>query len=263
MNNKYTLEVCADSVESVLAAERGGADRIELCGNLSIGGTTPSVALFQQIRKYSNIKTNILIRPRAGDFCYTPDEFQIMKREIKLFNSLGANGVVIGILRPDGTLNMEQMTELIAEAGGMSVTLHRAFDMCIDPFKALEESIELKIDTILTSGQKNRSVEGISLLRELNKKALGKIDIMAGSGIEAGNIKNIYLETGIKSYHMSGKISVSSAMKFKNQDINMGSSYNNEYEILRTDERKVYEARKVLDIILDSELDRFKNGRGV
>ena len=135
----YMLEVCVDSVESAIAAQRGGAKRLELCGNLIIGGTTPTPALFRAVKAAVDIKIHVLIRPRFGDFCYTDAEFAIIREEVRQFRELGADGVVIGILRPDGSLNMEQMGELIREAGGMQITLHRAFDVCSDPMRALEE----------------------------------------------------------------------------------------------------------------------------
>ena len=144
---KFILEVCADSVESVLAAEKGGADRIELCGNVVIGGTTPSESLFREIREHSDIKIHALIRPRFGDFCYTDYEFDIIRSEVRRFRELGAQGVVIGMLRPDGSLDVEHLAQLMEEAKGMSVTLHRAFDVCRDPMEALEQAISLGFHT--------------------------------------------------------------------------------------------------------------------
>ena len=145
---KYTLEVCVDSVESALAAEAGGAHRIELCGNLMIGGTTPSPKLFEEIKKTSDIKIHVLIRPRFGDFCYSEYEYSIMKEEIKMFRELGADAVVVGALNTDGTLNLNQMEGLLSEKGNMSVTLHRAFDVCANPIVVLQQAIDLGIDTI-------------------------------------------------------------------------------------------------------------------
>lgn len=140
---KFILEVCADSVESVLAAEKGGADRIELCGNVVIGGTTPSESLFREIREHSDIKIHALIRPRFGDFCYTDYEFDIIRSEVRRFRELGVQGVVIGMLRPDGSLDVEHLAQLMEEAKGMSVTLHRAFDVCRDPMEALSRPFPL------------------------------------------------------------------------------------------------------------------------
>ena len=186
---EYILEACVDSVESAMAAVQGGADRLELCGNLSIGGTTPGPWLFDEIRKRSDIRIHALIRPRFGDFCYTDAEFSMIKNAVKDFREMGAEGVVFGVLKPDGTLNMEQMKELMEAAGDMSVTLHRAFDVCVDPIEAMEQAISLGIDTILTSGQRNVCLQGADLLKELVEKSQGRITIQAGSGVGAEVIR--------------------------------------------------------------------------
>lgn len=189
------LEVCADSMESALAAERGGADRIELCGNLVIGGTTPSQALFEKIRKETSLKIRVLLRPRFGDFCYSQNEYEILKEEVKLFRRLGADGIVIGCLNPDGSLNMEQMQGLIAEAGDMDVALHRAFDVSRDALEALEQAISLGCRTILTSGQKNSAWEGREFLAKMQQESGGRIEILAGSGIKPEIIDQLHEET--------------------------------------------------------------------
>lgn len=243
----FILEVCADSVESVLAGERGGAARIELCGNLVIGGTTPSPKLFEEIRKYSDIRIHALIRPRFGDFCYTPYEYSIIKEEVRMFRELGAEGVVIGILGPEGTLNLEAMYGLMEEAEGMSVTLHRAFDMTADPYEAMEQAISLGIDTILTSGQKNICTEGIPLLKSLKEKSRGRICIQAGSGVNAGVIPKVYASSGVTAYHMSGKVVLDSAMSYRKEEVNMGLPSLSEYAIYRTGEENVRQARCVLE----------------
>lgn len=168
--SSYLLECCVDSVESALIAEKGGADRLELCSNLIIGGTTPTLSLFRRIRMLSDIRIHALIRPRFGDFLYSGEEFQVIAEEVRQFRQAGAEGVVIGCLTPAGSLHMEYMKQLMEAADGMSVTLHRAFDMCRDPFEALEQSRELGIDTILTSGQAPSCLEGIALLQELQEK---------------------------------------------------------------------------------------------
>ena len=171
--DNFILEACVDSVESAMAAVRGGATRLELCGSLVIGGTTPNPWLFKEIRRLSDIRIHALIRPRFGDFCYTDEEFILIKEAVKEYRCLGAEGVVIGNLNPDGTLNMEQMKVLMEEAGDMSVTLHRAFDVCADPYETMEQAISLGIDTILTSGQKNVCTLGTDLLRDLVEKSAG------------------------------------------------------------------------------------------
>lgn len=243
----YILEACVDSVESALAAAQGGATRLELCSNLIIGGTTPSPWLFKEIRKHTDIRIHALIRPRFGDFCYTDPEFAIIKQAVADFRELGAEGVVFGILKPDGTLNMEQMKELMDAAGDMSVTLHRAFDVCADPYRALDQAIELGIDTILTSGQKNVCIEGAELLRELVEKSGDRITIQVGSGVSAEVIRQMYPLTHARAYHMSGKVTLDSAMEYRREGVNMGLPTLSEFEVWRTDPEKIREAIKVLE----------------
>ena len=244
---KYILESCVDSVESALAAAKGGADRLELCANLIIGGTTPSPALFEEIRKVSPIRIHALIRPRFGDFCYTDYEFAMIRREVAMYREMGAEGVVIGILNPDGSLNMEQMEILMEEAGGMSVTLHRAFDVCRDPFEALDQAKKLGIHTILTSGQKNSASAGRDLLKELTERAGDAIDIMAGGGVNAQVIRELAPYTGAHVFHMSGKITLDSRMEYRREGVNMGLPSLSEFEIWRTKEENIRAAREVLD----------------
>ena len=243
----YTLECCVDSVESAIAAKKGGADRIELCSALVIGGLSPSQALYRKIREQVDLPIRVLLRPRFGDFCYTDFEHEIIKEEIRSFRKLGADGIVIGTMKPDGTLNVEQMKELIEEAQGMSVTLHRAFDMCKNPFMALEEARKLGINTILTSGQKNTCIDGVELLKELVEKAQGETEILVGGGVDASVLPVLAEKTKAKSYHMSGKISMESEMRYRKQDVSMGIASVSEYEIWRTSEKRVREARKILD----------------
>lgn len=242
----YILECCVDSVESAINAAKGGASRLELCSNLVIGGTTPDVALVKEIRKYTDIRIHALIRPRFGDFCYTEHEMEIMKSQIRALKEAGVEGAVIGILKEDGELDCEKMQELLQECENMSVTLHRAFDMCRDPYKAMEQAIELGINTILTSGQKQSAWEGRELLAELIEKADGRIDIMAGAGIGASVIEQLIPVTKGTSYHMSGKVTLDSPMKYRKTDVSMGLPSLSEYEIWQTSEDAVREAVEVL-----------------
>jgi copper homeostasis protein len=243
---KFTLEVCADSVESVLAAQEGGADRIELCQNIVIGGTSPSESLFLEVKKHSDIRIHVLLRPRFGDFCYTEHEFQILKMEVQRFRELGADGVVIGMLNPDGTLDLAHLKELVEAAGDMSVTLHRAFDVCWDPMEALEQAISLGIDTILTSGQEDSCEKGIALLKTLEEKSAGRIQIMAGAGVNADVIRPIYEQAGLTCYHMTGKTLLESEMRYRKENVKMGLPFLSEFEIYRTDTEKVRQARDVI-----------------
>lgn len=243
----YLLECCVDSVESAMEAKRGGADRIELCSGLIIGGLSPSKALFEEIRKNVDIRIHVLLRPRFGDFCYTEYEHHIIKEEVKMFRELGADGVVIGSLNPDGTLNIEQMKELIEEAGNMSITLHRAFDMCKDPLETLQQAKELGIHTILTSGQKNNCIDGTDLLAQLVKEAAGEIDILIGGGVDGTVIEALYQKTGSRTYHMSGKVTLDSEMEYRKADVNMGIASMSEYEIWRTSAERIAQAKSVLE----------------
>ena len=243
---KYILECCVDSIESAINAQSGGASRIELCSNLIIGGTTPDLALVGEIRRHTDIRIHALIRPRFGDFCYSKYEMEIMKSQIRALKEAGVEGVVIGILDTDGSLDVRKMKELLQEADGLSVTLHRAFDMCRDPFEAMEQAIELGIDTILTSGQKQSAWEGRELLTELIEKADGRIDIMAGAGVSAAVIEKLIPVTKGTSYHMSGKITLDSPMKYRKEGVSMGLPSLSEYEIWRTSESAVKEAVEVL-----------------
>lgn len=247
----FVLECCVDSVDSAVNAAKGGAVRLELCGNLIIGGTTPSPSLFKEIRKYTDIPINVLIRPRFGDFCYNSHEIEIMCDEIRTFREMGANAAVIGVLNPDGTLNREAMEKLIEAAGDMKITLHRAFDVCKDPCRAMEEAISMGVHTILTSGQKNSCLAGWELLRELVEKAQDRIEILVGAGVDAAAIKELAPKTHARSFHMSGKITRDSAMEFRNQGVNMGIPSFSEFEIWETSEEKIREARTVLEELVE------------
>ena len=247
MGNNFLLECATDSVESALAAAKGGADRLELCANLIIGGTTPTLTLYDEVRSHSDIPLFILIRPRFGDFLYTDYEANVICREIKMFQKAGAEGVVIGSLNKDGSLNVEHMKRFIDSAKDMSITLHRAFDMCADPFATLKQARELGVNTILTSGQAPSSLEGIDLYEKLIEKANGEISILAGGGIKASTIEKLLKQTSLTAFHMSGKIVVESSMVFRNPAVSMGLPGISEYNIWLTDESNVREARKVLD----------------
>lgn len=242
----YILEVCADSVQSAVAAQEGGADRIELCSGLVIGGLSPSPALFKQIRKYTDLKIRTLLRPRFGDFCYDDYEFQTLKEEVEMFRELGADGVVIGMLNSDGTLDMERIEVLVNAAGDIGITLHRAFDVCRDPYEALEQCASLGIDTILTSGQKSSAWEGRGLLAELAEQAAGRVEILAGAGVNPGVIEKLAGCTAVRAFHMSGKKVMDSRMEFRREGVPMGIPGFSEFEIWQTDREQVRRAVQVL-----------------
>ena len=244
---EYILEACVDSVESAMAAVEGGADRLELCGNLIIGGTTPGPWLFDEIRKRSDIRIHALIRPRFGDFCYTDAEFSMIKHAVEDFRKMGAEGVVFGVLKPDGTLNMEQMKELMEAAGDMSVTLHRAFDVCVDPIEQWNRQSHWESIRSLLQVSVMYVVQGADLLKELVEKSQGRITIQAGSGVGAEVIRQLYPLTGVRAYHMTGKRVIDSEMQFRKDGVNMGLPMLSEYEIWRTDVDNIRAAKKVLE----------------
>lgn len=231
------IEGCVDSHASALAACRGGADRLELCANLSIGGTTPSPALFRQVRRDCRLPVNVLVRPRFGDFLYSEAELEEMEDCVRLFRDLGADGVVLGALTPDGRLDEAAMARLVNAAGDMTVTLHRAFDMTRDPLEALEAAIRLGCRTILTSGQEKDALTGAEILRLLRERAMGRMSIMAGCGVRAGNIREIHRRTGVHIFHTSGRWGpVDSGMAYRKASVSMGLPSLPEYELWRTDE---------------------------
>lgn len=241
------LEVCVDSAESAVQAVKGGANRLELCAGLVIGGTTPEQALYEKVRELTDTRIHVLIRPRYGDFLYSDYEFEIISRSVALYRMLGADGVVVGCLLPDGSLDRERMERLRELAGPIHMTLHRAFDMCRDPYEALEQAKELGINTILTSGQKNSCLEGRALIAGLVKESGGKTDIMAGGGVDAEVIRQLRRTADVSLFHMSGKKILDSSMKYRRQEVSMGIPGLGEYELFRTDPEKIREARKALD----------------
>ena len=240
MIKDFTIEVCVDSVQSAINAETGGANRVELCDNLFEGGTTPSAGTINQTRKHLNIDLNVIIRPRGGDFLYSSDEFELMKYDIQVAKDLGADGIVIGILKPDGSVDMDRTGELVDLAKPLSVTFHRAFDMVSNPFLALEDIIELKIDRILTSGLEVSAYEGVDTIKQLVQKANDQIIIMPGGGINERNIKKIVNETGVKECHVSGRRKIPSQMTYRNFNAFMGGAVRlPEYEIAVTDPLRI------------------------
>jgi copper homeostasis protein len=205
---KYTLEICANSIQSALAAQAGGAGRIELCQNLEQGGITPSYGLIREVKKRLSIPVLVLIRPRPGDFIYTEEEFNSIKSDIEACKKLGCEGVVTGILDKDGNVDTERCAELVNLARPMQLTFHRAFDCCADPFSALQDIIGSGFDRILTSGMADHALEGAPLLAQLVQQAGGRIAIMPGAGITVLNIREIAEITGASEFHTSAKINL-------------------------------------------------------
>lgn len=221
----YKFEVCANSVESCVEAQRGGTDRVELCAGIPEGGTTPSYGDIVMARKLLiTTKLHVIIRPRGGDFLYSDLEREIMLEDVRMARRLGVDGVVFGVLTSDGDIDMDFMRQLMAESEGMSVTFHRAFDVCCNPFVALEQIIELGCDRILTSGQMPKAEDGVDLLKQLVEKAGDRIIIMPGCGVNAGNIAKIAQITGAKEFHFSARSKHESGMQFRKSRVSMGGS---------------------------------------
>lgn len=201
------LEVCAGSIESIKAAYEGGAYRVELCSALSEDGLTPSVGMIRYAKSLEELVVNVLIRPRSGDFVYTDDEVRCMEEDIRVCGELGVDGVVIGALTPCGDIDIDVSRRLIARAKGMSVTFHRAFDVCRRPFESLEQIISLGCDRLLTSGQAPTAEKGIDLLCQLVAKAQGRLVVMPGSGVNPDNAAAILDATDTAEIHASARSS--------------------------------------------------------
>lgn len=219
MDNKIRIEICVDSIESALNAQKGGADRIELCSDLNAGGLTPSKGLIEYTISHLQIPVFVMIRPRSGNFLYSRAEFQIMKSDIFAAKVAGASGIVIGMLNSDSTIDTCRVKDLIEISHPLPVTFHRAFDMVINQEKALEQIIELGCSRILTSGGKPRAIDGCHKIAELHKLSSGRIIIMPGSGVTDANIPQLYQDTGCKEYHLSASSQSPAKVKLFNEDL--------------------------------------------
>ena len=211
---KYTIEIATSDFLTTKSAVEGGADRIELCANLAEGGTTPSYGHIKQCREAFEILIYPIIRPRGGDFLYNKEEFEIMLQDVKLCKQLGCDGVVIGLLNSNGSIDIKRTAVLVEAAYPLGVTFHRAFDRCRDPFEAMEQLIGIGCERILTSGQKPAAPDAIELIFQLNKTADERIIIMPGSGVRKENIKMLAEQTGCVEFHSSLRDKVKSAMEF-------------------------------------------------
>ena len=234
----YRFEICANSVASCIAAQEGGADRVELCSGIPEGGTTPSFGMIRKARASINIALNVIIRPRGGDFLYSPEELEEMIYDIKVAKELGADGLVFGCLLPDGAVDKVNMKRLMDAAGDTPVTFHRAFDHTSDPFQALEDIIGLGCARILTSGCRPSALEGAPLLAQLVEKSAGRIIIMPGCGINEANIAETARLSGAREFHFSAREPVESGMVFRNPQVTMGSE-DDPYGTVQTTARRV------------------------
>lgn len=231
----YKFEVCLENAESVVNAEKGGASRVELCSDLFEGGLTPSLGMLRTCRRLSRIDISAMVRPRGGDFCYTDDEFQVMKEDVKIFREEGIFSVVFGILTPDGRIDEERNAELIELARPMKVTFHRAFDMTRDAEESLETLIRLKVDRVLTSGLEPSVLEGMFTLKKLVEIAGDRIIVMPGAGINHRNFRYIRDNIGAKEYHVHPTYRKESKMVYRPGHIFMGGTLRqSEYALTST-----------------------------
>ena len=224
------VEVGVDSLESAIAAERGGARRVELCGSLVEGGVTPSAGLIATTRQKISIGLHVMIRPRAGDFCYTADEFEVMRRDVLMAKQLGADGVVFGILDQDANVDIERTRSLVDLAKPLNTTYHRAFDMSADLLVSLGRVAETGADRILTSGAATTAIEGTAKLRNLVEAASGRMTIMACGGIDHRNVQGVLKGTSAGEIHVGLRTPIASPMRYRNNTISMGPFRGNEYQ---------------------------------
>lgn len=243
---KFCIEICANSVLSCIEAQKGGADRVELCAGIPEGGTTPSFGMINMAREKISIGLNVIIRPRGGDFLYTDEEVEEMIQDICMARESGADGLVFGALTPDGDVDMDVMGKLMVAAGDLPVTFHRAFDHARDPFDALDKIRRLGCRRILTSGQAPTAADGIPLLSSLVKAAGDDVIIMPGCGVNLGNILQICEMTGAREFHMSVREKVSSRMVYRNPSASMGKG-SDDYNV------EVTSADKVSGVVLAME----------
>jgi copper homeostasis protein len=223
------LEICVDSVESAVAAERGGAERVELCSDLLEGGITPSPGLIEAVRGRLSIDVFVMIRPRGGDFCYTAEEFAVMKSDIEYAKRLGADGVVLGILDADGYVDVERTQELVEAAKPLPVTFHRAVDVSVDLADSLERVIASGAQRVLTSGGKRRALDSTREIRDAIGRTRGRLTVMTGGGLNPENIRTVAEETGAGEYHASLNTGIPSPVRFRSDSLFLGADLEREY----------------------------------
>ena len=244
------LEICVDSYASAMAAIRGGADRLELCSALAVGGLTPSPALLKQIRRVSGIPVRCLMRPRGGDFLYTKEEIEQMALEMEALKDAGADGFVIGCLTADGELDGDAMAPLLKAAEGAGLTLHRCIDVSRDPAKTYRDAAALGFDTVLTSGGAGSCRAGLETIRELIalREETSGPEVLIGAGVNADLISEFLGKVpGARAFHMSGKMLVESGMVFRREGVPMGLPGLDEWHIQQTDEEAVRDAKCILE----------------
>ena len=239
VKNDLIVEVCVDSLESAVAAERGGAKRVELCSALQEGGVTPSAGLIATARKEVSVALHVMIRPRAGDFYYSADEFSVMSRDVLMAKQLGADGVVFGLLNRNGRVDIPRTRQLVDLARPLKTTFHRAFDMSSDLLQSLDDVVGAGVDRILTSGSAQSALEGAETLSELVRASGERVIIMAAGGINDQNIEAVIKQTGTREIHVGLRTPVASPMQFMNENISMGTIKGQEYQRFMVTEESV------------------------
>jgi len=243
---KITLEICLESIDSVIASERGGAQRVELCANLLEGGTTPSAGTLRAARERSSIAINVMVRPRGGDFLYTETEFASMQHDVRMAKDLGADGIVLGLLRADGTVDVDRTRQLVELAAPLPVTFHRAIDVSRDLLEALEAVVSTGAARVLTSGGQPSVADGAPMVAKMVEAAGDRIIVMPGCGITPDNVLSILETTGASEVHIALDEQVQSPMEFRKTEIPMGGVEGGEYLRYVTPESAV---RKVAQIL--------------
>lgn len=234
------IEICVEGIDGLAAAQEAGADRVELCASLLEGGITPSLGVVRQAKALARIPFMVIIRPRGGDFLYSEREFQTMLDDVRALREMGVAGVVAGCLTPNGRIDEPRMNAIVAAAGPLSVTCHRAFDMTADFREAIEALIRCGVDRVLTSGQRDTAIEGLDILRETVEAAAGRIKVMACGALDESNIAKVLRETGADELHFAAPRTVPSEMHFRNPHVGMGGTeIEREYQLTLTDREAV------------------------
>ena len=245
MREEIILEICADSVESALAAQAGGAHRVELCSDLLEGGVTPSAGLISTVRSKLAIDLYIMVRPRGGDFCYTAEEFETMEKDVLMARQLGAHGIVVGILQEDGDVDVARTRCLVEMAQPLKTTFHRAFDMSRELSRSLEDVIKTGADRVLTSGGEQKAEHGIPTIEKLVHSADNRISLIVAGGITQSNVHHIVEATGVREIHASLRVNLPSPMQHRNENISMGLAKGREYQrarVLQQDVQRILES---------------------
>lgn len=239
-NAPVVVEVAVESVAGAMAAARGGADRIELCQALGDGGLTPSLGLFEAVKAAVPLPVFALVRPRGGDFLYDDGEFAVMRRDVAHLRAAGADGIVTGVLTADGAIDRQRFAALLAAAGPLPVTCHRAFDLVADPDAAIDALCALGVARVLTSGQAAAAPDGAAAIRATVQRAAGRLTVIAGAGVTDGNVAELVRATGVREVHLSATAWTDSAMAFRRPGVPMATAARaHEYALRHTDPDRV------------------------